>query len=467
LLTTAGCATGVYQNKAIPDIIAADRAVPGRGGYRIAAMKQRGSPELLMMLTFSGGGKRSSAFSYGVLRGLRHIPIRTGGQEHTLLDEVDGIEAVSGGSFTAAYYGLYRDKTFRNFESDFLKQDIESYIWGLYLLPWNWGWIFDPSYGTSDAMQDVYDDLMFHGATFADLSKNGPPVIWIGATDIGYGRVFTFRQDAFDLICSDLSRFPVARAVAASNALPILLSPITLQNHAKECGGFRPEWMDFSFGDEDADTRARRKLLLDAAQDYLDSSRTPYIHLSDGGIVDNLALRGLINTIIALQDEPRAFRAFGAAEIRRVVVITADGEAAQDTRLVRNRVVTGIGQIISAVTGSQIDNYNFETLGLARLQIHDLVERIKAGRCRIAPEIDGHRCDDVKGSFVHLSLSGIRDAAVRQRLQRIPTGLTISDDDVDALAKAGEEQVRASPEIVELVRDLGESGAPQGPGKLR
>lgn len=455
LLAMAGCAADVYQNKPAIDV-ATGKPTIGHGGYRVTDMPRKGLSGLLMMMTFSGGGKRSSAFSYGVLRGLRDIPIRIDGQERRLLDEVDGIASVSGGSFTAAYYALHRDDMFRNFESDFLKQDIESYLWGLYLLPWRWGWMVDPYFGTSDAMQEIYDDLMFHGATFGDLIRKGPPVIWIGATDIGYGRVFTFRQDGFDLICSDLGQFSLARAVAASNALPILLSPITIENHADKCGGRRPAWLDFKFGDGDSDTQARRRLLVNAVKDYLDVKRTPYIHLSDGGIVDNLALRSFINTVIAIEDDERAFRAFGAEKIRRVLVITADGEAAQDTRMARNRIVTGLGQIINAVTGSQIDNYNFETLNLVPLKVQELVDRIKQGRCRIGPVIDGHRCDDVAGYFVHLSLSGIGDPAVRERLQRIPTGLTISDEDIDALVAAGEAQVKASPAIAAVVNAFGE-----------
>ncbi len=45
-----------------------------------------------------------------------------------LLDEVDYITSVSGGSFTAAYYGLYGDGIFEDFEEAFLVRDIEKYL---------------------------------------------------------------------------------------------------------------------------------------------------------------------------------------------------------------------------------------------------------------------------------------------------------------------------------------------------
>ena len=72
---------------------------------------------LLLLLTFSGGGTRAAAFSYGVLETLRDTKVTIHGHEGRLLDKVDWISGVSGGSFTAAYYGLFRDRIFQDFES--------------------------------------------------------------------------------------------------------------------------------------------------------------------------------------------------------------------------------------------------------------------------------------------------------------------------------------------------------------
>lgn len=58
------------------------------------------SEELLLLLTFSGGGTRAAAFSYGVLEALADTKISINGKERRLLDEVDGISSVSGGVYT-------------------------------------------------------------------------------------------------------------------------------------------------------------------------------------------------------------------------------------------------------------------------------------------------------------------------------------------------------------------------------
>lgn len=455
LLGASACGSlDVYKNPSLAETGEDPKSKLGKGGYRVYALpRAKSSPELFMSLSFSGGGKRSSAFSYGVLKGLRDMQVPTSTGTHRLLDEVDGISSVSGGSFTSAYYALHRDKIFTDYEKDFLKRDIESYIWGIYLLPWHWGWMFDPFYGTSDAMQQIYDDLMFGGATYADLKRKGPPILWIGATDISYGRVFTFNQDTFDLLCSDLDRLPLARAVAASNGFPVLFSPITLENHAPDCDGWQPEWIDRQVAAGGNDDQ-RRNLLVQSAKEYLNKSRTKYIHLSDGGIVDNLALRGMINQLMQFAGDPEFARAQNLSKMRRLLIISVDGQAAQDASLAQKRVVTGLGQILNNVTGGQIDNYNFETLEIMQGIVEEYVASIKKLRCSVAPTIDGLPCDDVEGHLVHLSLKTIKDPKVRAQLEKIPTGLTLSVEDVDALVKAGESAVKGSPEVTKVIKAL-------------
>ena len=100
------------------------------GGYSLLPMLQRPQGEIVFIMAFSGGGKRSAAFAHGVLRGLRQIPVVEDGRTRSLLDELDYIAAVSGGSFPAMHYGLYHDKSFETFPGEFMKQDINAYVRG-------------------------------------------------------------------------------------------------------------------------------------------------------------------------------------------------------------------------------------------------------------------------------------------------------------------------------------------------
>jgi len=129
------------------------------------------SDELLLILAFSGGGTRAAAFAYGILEELAATPVVLGGQSRRLLDEVDLISSVSGGSFTAAYYGLYGDRIFRDFETDFLRRPVERELFLQLLRPYNWVRLASPYFNRSRIAAEYYDEHLFRGATFADLER--------------------------------------------------------------------------------------------------------------------------------------------------------------------------------------------------------------------------------------------------------------------------------------------------------
>ncbi len=86
----------------------------------------------------SGGGTRAAALSYGVMQGLKEELVDIEGVPTSLLDEVNFISSVSGGSYTAAYYGLHMDKFFTDFKMDFLYNDIGNGLLWYAINPKEW-----------------------------------------------------------------------------------------------------------------------------------------------------------------------------------------------------------------------------------------------------------------------------------------------------------------------------------------
>ncbi len=452
LILMGGCAAVPVNAPLSPSALNNGTGPISKAGYRLTGLphKEKAS-DLLVLVSFSGGGMRSAAFGYGVLKGLRDFSLPGYDADTHLLDAVDVISAVSGGSFPAAYYGLYRDRIFTDFQKDFLDQNIEAYIWGSFLLPWHFRWLFDAHFGTNDRMAEVYNDLLFHGATYADLQKHGRPLISLDATDVDHGLTFPFIQDQFDLICSDLSSYPLARAVAASNGFPVLFTPITLESHRARCGNRVPHWLSEGYS---TDPLSRSGQFASASRQYLDADRTRYVHLMDGGISDNLAMRGLINIMLVLTADQERSELIDLTRIRRILLISADGQAANNAASARQQTLSGIGQILNAVSGTQIDSYNFETMILASQQLEALRDTVKKQRCSRGVK-DNHPCDDVQSYLVHLSLAGVTDAATREKLQAIPTGLHLSSEDVGLLVDAGQSQVRDSADLARFRAGLG------------
>jgi NTE family protein len=383
--------------------------------------------------------------------------VRPEGKSSTLLDEIDQLAGVSGGSFPAAYYGLYGKKAFETFPDDFLYPDIEAYIWGTFLLPWNWDWIFRPLVGTNDRMTWVYDKLMFHGATFADLYRRGRPQISINATDISFGSPFGFLPQTFDLICSDLATLPIARAVAASNGLPVLFGPVTLRNY-RDPGCPLPSPLPPRAW-ENAQNDLRRQALIENLPRYADARQAPWIHLMDGGISDNLALRVLLNDMLLLDLDAERFSS-GLMPVRRILIISVDGQSAPNPNWPRQRSVSGLGQVISAVTSTQIGAYNIETLMAVDSTLKKIVDDQRARRCRTATTIEGHPCGDVAGRLVRVSLSEYPDPGIRARLVSVRTGLTLPREDVNALVAAGQTMIGLDARAIAAFLDRDASAEP-------
>jgi NTE family protein len=450
IMLSAGCASfTVADTQPLP----ANKLEPpgslniSRDGYRLdlSSTTTNDAPDLLVLVAMSGGGKRSASFGYGALQGMRETMVQTPAGPRSLLSQVSGMSGVSGGSFPAAYYGLYRDEAFGKFEQDFLYDDTDAYIWGIYLLPWNWTWLVDPTVGTNDFMDRVYDRTMFHGAKYSALQTRGRPFVAIGATDISYGSTFLFTQEYFDLICSNLDDFPISRAVAASNGFPGLFSPVTLTDHAADCGGRKPRWLTAIPPQQLQMPLSRAAQQAQMADRYLDPRQTRYLHLVDGGVADNLALRaaGSLQEVATIE----AIRARGFDKLRRLLVLSIDGEGSQDTSLARQKITGGLLSLLLQASGGQIDRYNFETLIVVGQQLQGFATLIAKARCEEGPLIDGAPCGDVKAALLHISLANTPPGPEKDKLLAIPTGLTIPHDDVDLLVKAGHNAITNSAQL--------------------
>ncbi|MEO8346083.1 MAG: Ivy family c-type lysozyme inhibitor [Betaproteobacteria bacterium] len=157
-------------------------------------------------------------------------------RETRMLDEIDAISSVSGGSFTALAYELYGECLFDLFEASFLKRNVQQTLLTKLVNPSNWPAPAFGSFTRSDLAENYYDEILFHGATFGDLVGKPGPLVVASATEFSSGYRFTFTQDTFDLICSDLSAKRLSLAATASSAVPVAFAPVTLTNWGGTCG---------------------------------------------------------------------------------------------------------------------------------------------------------------------------------------------------------------------------------------
>ncbi|MET0543108.1 MAG: patatin-like phospholipase family protein [Variovorax sp.] len=480
----ARCLTGVLAmllagcTAFAPPTVPITRADP-QAGYRVANLLKRShgivnDAESLFLLTFSGGGTRAAAFSYGVLEELRRTTIRPNGQPRNLLNEVDFISGVSGGSFTALAYALYGDKLFTEYEPRFLKRDVQGALLARTLTPTNWFKLGSATYGRSELAADYYDEILFNGATFADLMDKPTPATAVTGTDLSTGARFEFSQTYFDFLCADLGKVRLSRAAATSSAVPVVLSPVTYDNRGGNCNAQMPAWVkDITKPGEPERPAGRALLRYRDIQSLSDSKERPYIHVIDGGVSDNLGLRGVLEALEEVEASPAFQTQVDFAKIRRIVIIVVNSRSAPATSWDKSARAPGAVAQLFQASSVPIDHFSYESVELlkdiaqrwADARKLDVAEKRLGGMSKAQAEA---AVPDLKFDAIDVSFDAIENIDERKYFQNLPTSFVLPDDAVDRLRALGGQLLRQSPTYRDLMRRLdGASSAALQPAAAR
>jgi NTE family protein len=406
------------------------------------------SDKLFVVVTFSGGGKRAAAFSYGVLEALRDVKVTTpDGEQHSLLDEIDMISAVSGGAFTAAYYAMFGKEIFDSYAPRFLNHDTEKDLWHKVLKPSSWPRLAKTLVSRSDLEVEYFDQQLFSGATVEDVMTRSPRVI-ITATDLVRAKPFTFTREQLNGICVDPKSIPLARAVFSSAATPIYFAPLVMRSYAGTCGYQPPTTIaETSEAVEDAYRRERAERLFS----FLDP-KYPYLHLADGALADNLGARAILDEVSLGDNLTEALRRNGYSRARRMLFIVVDARTGFDRKYARRPEPLGIKKVMDAVVSVTFNRYSFETMNLMRARVKRWENEVRTTRCKTSLPIPD--CDKFDVDLVELSFDRVRDAEEHEYLDRVPTTFTLSPEQISRLRRAAHLLVEESAELRNF---LGES----------
>jgi NTE family protein len=430
-----GCATEVYNPATNMPL---SQATPPRMGAPKDFMRENS-----IVLSLSGGGLRASAFAYGVLTALRDIKTADG----DLLDDVRLITSVSGSSLTAAYYGLYGHEGLERFPREALLPGFESNMRLSVLTPANLMRLLGSGMNLRENFRDALDNSVFRGATFADMYARRGPEIRIHATDLYHRLPFVFDPIAFSVLCSDLSRYHVADAVAASMAVPMLFAPIVLRTFPKACQPLPPELVAFVHPKPDAPLAV--KALASAISDYRDPARTRFIKLADGGLADNVAVSTLMLARLGPNTPHAPLTEREAVTVRRVLVIVADASRGPSGEWIFHEAGPSGLDFALAATDAAVDSAARGAADAFRLVLDQWHRSVVAFRCSLSPEevrrLGGPEkwdCADVKVSFAYLSSDELPDS-LREQVRAIPTRLTLTPEQIDVTIRAAREGMRS------------------------
>lgn len=306
------------------------------------------------------------------------------------------ITGISRGSFTALAYGLHGEKLFDLYEASFLKRNVQRELVKRALSPSNWPSLASSGWGRSELAANLYDEILFNGATFKDLKREGPRIL-VSATDLANGTRLIFNPDNFDVLCTDLSDIRLARAAAASSAVPVVLSSITIDNYGGTCGYRPPPWTKLFLDNPDPPRPAARTVKrLQELEAFADREHRAFLHLVD---------------------------------------------------------------VLIKATGTPIDRYSYDRVETLRdiqarwasmREVRDAIKAYPALGDRLQAVM---RAPDINVRVIDVSFGVLPDKKERDFLNTLPTSFVLEDDAVDRLRVAAKNAILASPEVQRLIEN--------------
>lgn len=432
VLLLSGCAT------TRPWINDAATAPPTRSSDVQPPPKDKG---LVLGVALSGGGARAAAFGLGVMEGLRDTPIVLRGTATDVMSEASLISGVSGGSILAAHYALHGDATLERFADDYLDADLQGHLKGQLLNPAALHRLSSPRYGRTHLLEARLHRL-YGGATLGDVAKRpGAPELLITATDLRNGMPFEFSPEQLSLICTDWRTVPLSFAVASSAAVPLLLTPMRLANHAASCeatpapAGNGQSGMDF-----------RVRMLAQQARQYRNPDRYPNLHLVDGGLSDNLGLRALLDRMIATGELSDSFISAPDGSIDTLALIVVNAERDSEAGIEAKEDVPGIGDVLDTLVFGAGSRETNVTLGILADDVRRWRAELEAERGRPGSPFTA----DAELHVVTLALREIPDRRLRSKALRMATSFTLPADEVTLLRRAGRDVLESDPDFRRL-----------------
>jgi len=328
---------------------------------------------------------------------------------------------------------LNGEKIFDSFENEFLRVDIEKHLTRSLFVPTHWF----SSKGRTERAIEYYNKALFHNATFADMMNQNLPMIVINTSDLAYGVRFSFIQEYFDFLCSDLLTFSVARAVAASSAVPVVFNPVVVENYPG-CPEF--QWPDYTAALVRENDEFR--MMYTGMQSYNDKENRKYIHFVDGGITDNMGLRA-VSDVMAISGGPAALSSRYQRKMpSRVVFISVNASTQKRPEMDETTKQPSMLAAMNAMTDVQLHRYNATTVDLVESELAKWAEEMSTPGHKVSPY------------FIQVTFEDVPEPQLKLFLNKVPTSFNLTDEQVDALIKSARSLLRSDPNFQKLLSDL-------------
>ncbi|AWI50052.1 patatin [Actinobacillus porcitonsillarum] len=414
-------------------------------GYRAKNIIEKHQDGDLIILMLSGGGSRAAALGYGVLEQFKQTKIGTNPLKASLLDNIDLVFGVSGGSVLATYFSLEGKDVVPKFEDKFLKTDFQSQLTSQIFSFSNLPKLTSDQYGRGDLLQEQLNLALYKGKTFGYLAnhRKGPFVI-VSATDMSLGQKVIFTQEFFDGLCLNLSDVEVARAVASSSSVPLIFSPLTFNNNGGRCNYHPPEITKMVTAIT-ANTQKSKNVeeMRETLASYQDSQKRPFLHLVDGGLTDNLGLSAFTDSYDLIGKEG-LYKTALATKLKRIVIISVNAQNEVTSEIDQSANIPQTRDVVNTIVNVPIDRNTQTTLRRFR----ELAD--EWNKMMLKQPADKR----VELHFVSIALKDLPESPLKQEVLNINTSFYLPNKDINKLKQAAQILLQNSKEYQRLLEAL-------------
>jgi NTE family protein len=189
----------------------------------------------------------------------------------------------------------------------------------------------------------------------------------------------------------------------------------------------------------------------------------PYLHLVDGGISDNLGLRGGVEVFNWMEALREGGHPTPLDHVDQIIVIVVNSMSIPKNNWNKSEDPPGTIPILIKAAGVPIDRYSSEQIEHlrdieARWNMMRSVRDLPAVK-RIKPKDSNDALNAIRNVpnaklyVANVSFAGVPDANERDYLNELPTSFVLPDEAVDRLRTAGGTALLNSPDFQQLLTD--------------
>jgi NTE family protein len=265
------------------------------------------------------------------------------------------------------------------------------------------------------------------------------------ATNLALGQRFTFIPETFAALNSDLSSYPIGYACAASSAFPILLNPMTVRNYPPAADLTK----DLAY--LSARRNAREDLnkdLLVRIRDYYNNKKNEYIHLADGGLVDNQGLQSVLDEFDTNGIINRRLN-YTTLPLQRLIIIDINAGVAPPNTSGETAEPPDIPSVVESTMVSSMD-----VLSARRwMDIKTKCSEYAKAKVDVGTVADSYK--DLEEPYrIEISFRNIKDPADLTKAMALPTSFALTADQLSVVDKVVPDLLTQDPEFQRLKEQL-------------